>query len=322
MSLSLYPIDPFGQYLSPKPMKGIFTLHRAISAHSCHASWDSTGITVLNASQLPNGPTRIFLTKSNIWYIATDGYDRVVSGINASVNPTTLASGGFCLFVSANDDIYTCDGGNDRVARWSMNGTNSVSAMFITHYCRGLFVSTNNTLYCSLTEMHHVITKSLDDPTNTLTIVAGTGCAGSSLIELNGPAGIVVDLKSRLYVADSYNHRIQRFEPGETNGTTVVGAGAPNTIDLLHPIDIVLDGGEYLFVVDKDHHRIVGSGPDGFRCVAGCSGVLGSASNQLRYPQAMSFDSNGNIWVADSVNERIQKFVLRTNTCGEQYEVF
>ena len=33
MSLSLYPIDPFGQYLSPKPMKGIFTLHRAISAH-------------------------------------------------------------------------------------------------------------------------------------------------------------------------------------------------------------------------------------------------------------------------------------------------
>ena len=38
--------------------------------------------------------------------------------------------------------------------------------------------------------------------------------------------------------------------------------------------------------------------------------------NQLSLPQSMSFDSFGNIWVADSNNNRIQKFVLNNDTCG------
>ena len=57
------------------------------------------------------------------------------------------------------------------------------------------------------------------------------------------------------------------------------------------------------------------------RCVAGCSGSYGLAPNQLYNPQSMSFDSDGNIWVADTDNRRVQKFLLRPNPDGEQHSV-
>ena len=182
--------------------------------------------------------------------------------------------------------------------------------MFISQFCRDLFVDQNNTLYCSVTDMHQVVAKSLDDPTNTFTMVAGTGCYGLASDQIASPAGIFVDMNVSLYVADKDNHRIQKFVYGSKYGTTVAGSGASGTINLNHPIDIVLDGNGYLFIADTCNHRIVRSGPYGFRCVAGCTGGSGSASNQLTYPHSLSFDSDGNIWVADTENHRIQKFIL------------
>ena len=286
-----------------------------------NASWDADAITILNASQLPYGPMGIFVNKNNTWYIAPNGNNQLVYGVGATINPSTLASVGLCVFVSANDEIFTNNGNSEQVTMWAMNGTVSHTVMFANNYCRGLFVSTNNTLYCSLTEEHQVIMKSLDDPTNMLTTVAGTGCPRSSVTELNYPYGIFVDYNSNLYVADGYNHRIQLFHSGQTSATTVAGTGAPSTITFFYPLDVKLDADGYVFVVDTNNRRIIGSGPDGFRCVAGCSGVYGSASNQLSNPHSMSFDSDGNIWVADLDNQRIQKFLLRTNSCGE-YHLF
>jgi hypothetical protein len=282
---------------------------------SRNASWDADAITILNSSQLPYGPMGIFVNKNNTWYIAPNGYNQLVHGVEATINPSTLASVGLCVFVSASDEIFTNDG--EQVTMWSMNRTFSRSVMFTNNVCRGLFVSMNNTLYCSLTQEHQVIAKSLDDPANMLTMVAGTGCSGLSVTQLNYPHGIFVDHNSNIYVADAYNHRIQLFYSGQTSATTVAGTGAPSTITFLYPSDVKLDGDGYLFVVDTNNRRIIGSGPDGFRCVAGCSGVYGSASNQLSNPHSMSFDSDGNIWVADLDNLRIQKFLLRTNCCGE-----
>ena len=228
-----------------------------------------------------------------------------------------IGNGGHCVIATDNGDVYTYDDGNTQVTMRSVNGSSSSPVMIIRDFCDDLHVTTNNTLYCSISLVDQVVTKSLSDPTNTLSMVAGTGCRGSESHRLAHPLGIFVDRNFTLYVTDADNNRIQRFVYGSVNATTVAGNGAPGTISLNHPVDIVLDGNGYLFIVDRDSHRIIGSGPNGFRCVVGCTSGQGSARNQLSSPESISFDSDGNIWVADTGNIRIQKFVLQTSCSGK-----
>lgn len=101
------------------------------------------------------------------------------------------------------------------------------------------------------------------------------------------------------------------------NATTVAGRQAPETITHRYPTDVVLDVDGYLFIVDSGNNRIVGSGSTGFRCIVGCSGTGGLGSNQLYIPQIMAFDSYGKIYITDCGNNRTQKFLLATNSCGK-----
>jgi hypothetical protein len=241
---------------------------------------------------------------------------------NNSINPTTTISGNlstpYALFVTITGDIYVDNGHlNQQVDKWTLNTNSSVPAMYVDSECWGLFVDINDTLYCSLRYLNQVVTKSLNSDSNTTIIVAGRNQSGSSSTKLSNPEGIFVDINFDLYVADWGNNRIQLFKSGQLNATTVVGNKSSNpTITLNGPTGLVLDADGYLFIVDWGNNRIVGSGPNGFRCIAGCSGN-GSASNQLRGPQTLSFDSDGNMFVTDCGNNRIQKFVLLTNSCGK-----
>jgi sugar lactone lactonase YvrE len=161
------------------------------------------------------------------------------------------------------------------------------------------------------------VKKSLNDPVMTSVIVAGTGIEGPTSNELSGPVGIFVDVNLDLYVADCANDRIQLFQPEESNGITVAGSTSLYpTISLNCPSGIVLDAEKYLFIVDQDSQRIVGSSPNGFRCLVGCYGE-GSQSNQLNYPFSFSFDSSGNMFVSDQYNHRIQRFLLTENSFGK-----
>ena len=265
-------------------------------------------------SRLGYNPACICVDKQNTWYVGNDGRNKILSGTAESVNLTEMGYGLQCPFVSDNGDMYVYDYDITSGVIRSMNGTSRARVMIISTLCDDLFVDVNNTLYCSIGGMNQVVTKSLDDPTNTLSIVAGTGCYGAASDMLAYPGGIFVDLNFNLYVADRNNHRIQRFAHGKRNATTMAGNGASGTIILSTPTDIVVDGDGYLFIVDYNNHRIVGSGPDGFRCVVGCMNASGSTSNHLSYPRSMSFDSDGNMWVADTGNGRIQKFSLKTKS--------
>jgi sugar lactone lactonase YvrE len=166
-------------------------------------------------------------------------------------------------------------------------------------------------------QLNQVVTKSLNSGSNALTIVAGTGSAGSASNMLSSPYGIFVDINFDLYVADCGNNRIQLFQSGQLDATTVAGSGSSTTtITLKYPSGIVLDADKNLFIVDNGNNRIVGPGPNGFQCLVGCSGG-GSVSNQLDSPQSMAFDNYGNIFITDMMNNRIQKFILLTQLCGK-----
>ena len=283
------------------------------------AQWNPDAITIVNGTLLGYNPKRIFVHKNDTWYVAGERYDPILAGIAGSAIPTAIGYGGYCIIVTDNGDLYTYDDDNNQVTIQTPNGTNSSSVMIISNPCDDLYVTTNNILYCSVGWMDQVVTKSLSDATNTLSTVAGTGCVGAGSDTLAHPAGIFVTLNLSLYVADCYNNRIQLFHYGQANAMTMAGNGAPGTVILDFPTDVVLDGNGYLFIVDRSNNRIVASGPTGFRCVVGCMNTSGSASNQLAHPQSMSFDGDGNIWVADTDNSRIQKFIVRNVSSGTSH---
>jgi len=164
---------------------------------------------------------------------------------------------------------------------------------------------------------HQVVKRWLRDIVMTGNPIAGTSIQGSASNELNGPAGIFVDVKLDLYVADCENDRIQLFQSGESNGTTVAGSKSPNpTITLDCPIGITFDAEKYLFIVDRNNHRIVGSESDGFRCLVGCD-RKNPQSIQLFFPSAFSFDISGNMFVVDQGNNQVRKFIYLEGSCGK-----
>ena len=120
-----------------------------------------------------------------------------------------------------------------------------------------------------------------------------------------------------LYVADCGNNRVQLFRSGQLNATTVAANGSMGIVTFQCPSGVVLDADEYLFIVEWNSHRVIRGGPTGFHCILGCSGSVGSASDHLSLPHTMSFDRDGNIFVADQGNHRIQQFILSNNSCGQ-----
>jgi DNA-binding beta-propeller fold protein YncE len=246
--------------------------------------------------------------------------------LEGSISPITPIFNGlsdpYSLFVTITGEIYVDNGDNGRVDKSTLNATQSITVMNVVDHCFSLFVDINDNLYCSMYNKHQVIKHSLSNIANPSKIVAGDGSSGSLSNKLSHPRGIFVDINFDLYVADSDNNRIQLFKPGEFNAATLFGNGTPGLITLDEPSGIVLDVDKYLFIADRDHHRIIGQDLNGFRCLVGCSGSSGSKSTELNSPFTLSFDSYGNMFIADQKNSRIQKFILSTNSCGKCLKIF
>ena len=278
--------------------------------HEC-TRWNPSGLSFANATTVGTNPTGIFTDLNNSVY-ATAGDSasfQIWRNGNSNLSSSIVAglNGSSSIFITLNGDVYVDNGTNNRVNKWSENMTISVPAVYTNGSCDDLFIDTYENIYCSQGSQHAVLKKSFNDDANTSTVVAGNGTNGSGSYLLSAPAGIFVTTSFSLYVADSGNDRVQLFLSGQRDGTTEAGNDAPGTISLNNPSGVVLDGNECIFIVDQGNNRIVGSGPGGFRCIVGCTGMNGCASNQLLAPRRMSFDSVGSIFVIDGGNQRIQK---------------
>jgi len=230
---------------------------------------------------------------------------------NNNVDPNIVLYGNLSgiasMFVTSNGNIYAVNGNSVNVFVKSVSYSNiSISVMANSASCMGLFVDISNSLYCSIDIQHQVFKKWLNDNTSVGTRIAGTGSQGSASNLLNNPNGIFVDTNFDLYVADYWNHRIQLFRLGQSNGITVAGNTSLNlTISLYCPSNVILDRNKYLFISDSRNNRIIGSDENGFRCIIRCSGGSNTRS--------IAFDSFGNLYVVDQGNNRIQKFTLLLN---------
>lgn len=290
------------------------------------ATWNPSAVTFADNSTMGTHLSSIFVSTNDTVYAMSQSLRQLQIWLPGNLNVargillnTNISRG---MFVSTEGDIYVDNGfEHNRVEKWRGNGSYAGSEFSVSGSCYGLFIDQENALYCSLGESHQVVKPILIVGSIILVFVAGNGNAGFTPYTLNTPHGLFVDGDLNLYVADYGNNRIQFFEPGQLNGVTIAGSGAPGSIDLVHPTTVMIDKKGYLYIVDSDNHRIVRSALTGFQCVVGCSGTRGSAAHQLVNPWTFSFDRFGNMFVNDFGNSRIQIFNLASNSCRKYQDV-
>jgi NHL repeat/6-bladed beta-propeller len=120
------------------------------------------------------------------------------------------------------------------------------------------------------------------------------------------PNSIAIDSSDNLYVLDTANNRVQKF-----NSALVFQSkfGSFGTADgqFKTPRGMALDStGDNIFVADTENNRI-----QKFNVVDGFVskfGINGAADGQLSSPYGVKVDATGNIFVLDSGNYRVQKF--------------
>ncbi|UJR07118.1 hypothetical protein I4U23_011406 [Adineta vaga] len=281
------------------------------------SAWDVNAITFANKNLIGQQSTGIFIDTKNTIYVSDRYNSRIVVWQHGLMMPTRNISGknlinSWSLFVNKEGDIYADNGEfNIQKHKSIWNDTDSEHVINSKGPCTGLFIDINNTLYYSLVNSHRVDKINLDNDEMRSMTAAGTSCPGPLSNMLDHPHGIFDDKNFDLYMADTYNNRIQRFTTYQFHGITVAGFGAQVNFILNRPTSVVLDADSYLFIVENQNHRIIRSISNGFECLVGCSGESGTSSSQLYNPQTMAFDNIGNIFVTDMNNHRVQKFNLR-----------
>ena len=255
-------------------------------------------------------------------YIA-DSNNNCVRKVDLSGTITTVArslnypSG---LAFDSAENLYIVDTGNQRIRKLSPNGIiNTVAgngvagfsgdggpairaSLHFNRYTGDCGVDSAGNLYIPDTENYRIRRVGIDgiittvasvrwpysvavDAIGDLYVGAEDGVSGKvGAGGLNVPAGVAVDRAGNLYIADSHNHRVRKVDPNGV-ATIIAGSGDP----IFDPVE-------------------------GYYFVGGFSGDGGPATSaQLNFPWGVALDAAGNVYIADSLNNRIRK-VSAANT--------
>ena len=126
------------------------------------------------------------------------------------------------------------------------------------------------------------------------------GGPGSEDGQFNLVHGVALDGQDRVYVADRGNKRVQVFDPDGKHLATWTGLGTPWNL----AFDSAANA---LWMCDGDAGRITKLSLAGDPL--GWFGAGGSEPGQLHQVHSIAVDSAGAVYAAETVNQRIQKFV-------------
>jgi uncharacterized protein (TIGR03437 family) len=164
-----------------------------------------------------------------------------------------------------------------------------------------------------------------------LQTAAGNGSKGSAgdegaarLAQLNAPSACATDSAGNLFIADTANHAIRKVNPAGVI-STVAGTGVAGTsweesvataARLDSPRGVVVDDMGDIFIADTGNHRIRQVTPDGLMHTIAGTGAAGFAGDGasaadalLNGPQGLFLDGAGDLYFADTGNNRIRRLV-------------
>jgi len=266
-------------------------------------------LSLVAASSVPAEPPPVFLTR----------WGTIGSGDGQFSNPRGVA-------VDASGVVYVADSANQRIqkfsssgafqAEWGTSGTDGGQVAFPYDVA----VDSSGNVYVADSSNHRI--QKLDSSGTFLRTwgwgvqdgssafqVCITGCQagilGSGDGQFDHPHDLAFDASGNIYVADSGNHRIQKFNSAGTFltkwGSLGIVAGAFNS-----PFGVAVDASGYVYVADFYNHRIQKFNSSG--TFQAQWGTRGSGDGELASPYDVVVDASGDVYVADFDNHRIQKF--------------
>ncbi|CAF1164248.1 unnamed protein product [Rotaria sordida] len=280
--------------------------------------WNSTGITVAGVVGNPgsgnnqlNTPLDVILDYANNLYVADYLNHRVQKPIR--------------VILDSNENLYVSDANNHRIQFWCNGAIFGTTVAGISNspgnssnqlnFPYGIALNpTSGTLYIADYYNHRVM--SYASGSNSGILVFGGNGGGTSNIQLYYPIGLHFDsLSNSLVVANYGAHNIVRFVLGVSTWTVAAGnssgfSGATST-DLNSPLEATFDPMGNMYVADRNNHRIqfFHDGQLNGTTIAGITNVSGNNATTLNWPRSVRLDSQLNLYVADSNNHRIQKFL-------------
>ncbi|HEY1552243.1 MAG TPA: hypothetical protein VGG28_30660 [Kofleriaceae bacterium] len=253
-------------------------------------------------------PTGVAIDRAGNIYIADSG-NSLIRRVDPSGVITTVAGTG--------ELGYTGDG-----------GAATSAALFTPN---GIAVDGAGDLFIADTQNERI--RRVDATTGDITTVAGNGMPGDTgdfgaaiAAELSYPAAVAVDGLGNLYIADMTNNRVRLVDTTGTI-TTVAGNGAADfggdgsaAVDaqLNGPSGVAVDLQGNLYIADERNNRIRRVDIDGIittvagDCAGTCAPTFGgdggpATSATLDQPFGVAVDHLGNLYIADTFNERVRE---------------
>jgi sugar lactone lactonase YvrE len=251
----------------------------------------------------------------------------------------------YAVALDSSGNLYIADYDNDRIRKVNLStgvittfagtgtfgysGDNGPATAAELDYPRGVAVDSGGDLF--IADYYNYRVREVNHATGNITTVAGTGAYGFSgdngpatVAMLNDPAGVAVDSAGNLYIADYANSRIRKVTASTGYITTVAGTGTfgyngdngfATAAYLDDPTGVAVDSSGNFFIADYYNERVreVNASTGLITTVAGSGGTpsfsgdggLATAA-KLYYPSGVALDSSGNLYIADSDNNRIR----------------
>ena len=139
------------------------------------------------------------------------------------------------------------------------------------------------------------------------------GERGGGAGQFNFPTGLAADRSGILFVADSYNHRVQRVTPD--GGVSPLGGRGSGHGQFLSPQAVATDPANAFYVVEQGNHRVQKFAENGTLQLV--FGRPGTREGEFRGPMGVAVTpGSGDIYVADTGNGRVQRFDCQGHFLG------
>ena len=242
-----------------------------------------------------------------------------IAGTGTSGSGASQVSYPYGIAVDGSGNVYIADHENFRVQMWTPGATAGTTVAGTGVYGssanqltkpEGLFVDAAGNIYIG-DAFNQRVQKWAPGATSGVTVAGVTGISGTAANLLSHPYGVFADVTGNTYVCDQNNHRVQKWAPGATSGTTVAGGngGGGGANQLNNPAGLFVDEDGNVYVADLGNARVQkwAPGATSGTTVAG-TGTPGSGDNELNGPADVYIDAAGNLIIADEYNNRIQKW--------------